>query len=69
MADVRRSRYLLFAALAFVLGACAPQDAGNASNAPVGSHAAQIDDVVTAFLDAGQFNGSVLVAEAGEVIY
>jgi CubicO group peptidase (beta-lactamase class C family) len=32
-------------------------------------HAAKIDDVVTAFHDAGQLNGSVLVAENGEVIY
>ena len=32
-------------------------------------HAAKIDEVVTAFHDAGQLNGSVLVAENGEVIY
>ena len=32
-------------------------------------HAAKIDEVVTAYHDAGQLNGSVLVAENGEVIY
>jgi CubicO group peptidase (beta-lactamase class C family) len=69
MADSRRSRFLLLSALALVTGACATQDAGDASNEPAGSHAAKIDEVVTAFHDAGQFNGSVLVAEAGEVIY
>lgn len=69
MADSRRSRFLLLPALALISGACATQDAGDASNEPAGSHAAKIDEVVTAFHDAGQFNGSVLVAEAGEVIY
>ena len=69
MADVRRSQLFALAALAFVSGACAPQDAGNASSAPAGSHAAKIDEVVTGFHDAGQFNGSVLVAENGQVIY
>ena len=69
MADVRRSQFYALAALAFVSGACAPQDAGNASSAPAGSHAAKIDEVVTGFHDAGQFNGSVLVAENGQVIY
>lgn len=69
MPDSRRSRFLLLPALALISGACATQDAGDASNEPAGSHAAKIDEVVTAFHDAGQFNGSVLVAEAGEVIY
>jgi len=69
MAESRRSRFLLLPALALTSGACAPQDAGNVSNAAAGSHATKIDEVVTAFHNAGQFNGSVLVAEAGEVIY
>lgn len=69
MADSRRSRFFLLSALALISGACATQDAGNATSEPAGSHAAKIDEVVTAFHNAGQFNGSVLVAEAGEVIY
>ena len=72
MVSVRRSLSGPAAALVLVAGACAPTDSGGtsgASSVPAGSHAAEIDALVNAFHDAGQFNGSVLVSEGGEVIY
>ena len=72
MAGVRRSLSGPAAALVLVAAACAPTDSGGSSGAssvPAGSHAAEIDALVSAFHDAGQFNGSVLVSEGGKVIY
>jgi len=57
-------RSVLLAALVAIAG-CAPQDASDAPDALAAGHAAEIDDVVAAFHEAGQFNGSVLVAENG----
>ena len=54
-------------ALLGLAGACVSPDAQ--SDGGASTHAAKIDDLVSAFHDAGQFNGSVLVAENGEVIY
>ena len=61
---LRRAHTFLLLGIA---GACASPDAS--SDGDSSSHAAEIDALVTAFHDAGQFNGSVLVAENGEVIY
>ena len=61
-------RSVLLAALVAIAG-CAPQDASDSPDTLAAGHAAEIDDVVAAFHDAGMFNGSVLVAENGEVIF
>jgi len=54
-------------ALLGIAGACASPD----PDSHIGSspHAAKIDSLVSAFHDADRFNGSVLVAENGTVIY
>ena len=62
---VRRASIGGALAVAFLAlsGACASPDAE--PDGGTKSHAGKIDDIVTAFHDAGQFNGSVLVAENG----
>jgi CubicO group peptidase (beta-lactamase class C family) len=50
--------------VAFAAG-CSGMDGGAAA----GDRAARIGEVVSAFHEAGQFNGSVLVAAAGEVLF
>ncbi|MEJ2548780.1 MAG: serine hydrolase, partial [Gemmatimonadota bacterium] len=64
-----RSCIAAFLLPALVLTGCAPDTSTNEVSDPLSSHAKPIDEIVTAFYDAGQFNGSVLVAENGEVIY
>ena len=57
---------LVAAGLLPVAVGCGVADEGTL---PATGHAAKIDQVVEAFHEAGQLNGSVLVAENGEVIY
>lgn len=61
-------------ALLFTLAICCFACTGQVSSqenaeAPKGSHAEQIEALVNRYVDFDQFNGSILVAEKGEVIY